>query len=364
MARRDFGTLFDVLADDGYTIVGPMVGDGAVTLGELTSIDDLPVGWTDVQDAGSYRLEARDDAALFGFSVGPDSPKRYLFPPRSVLVEVERRNGELLFTGPEAASTRTALVGVRACDLAAIAVLDEVFLGSGVVDRTYDSARSELLVVAVNCVMAGGTCFCASMGTGPECTSGYDLVVTEIIDEEGHRFVVEAGSDDGEALLARLPGTTASTADMEAVAAILSSTATAMGRVMTADGLRDVLTTNPEHPRWEAVAQRCLACANCTMVCPTCFCSATEDEMALDGTAATRSRRWDSCFTLDFTALHGSYVRSSTRSRYRQWMTHKLATWHDQFGSSGCVGCGRCITWCPVGIDITEEVAVMQEGAP
>jgi sulfhydrogenase subunit beta (sulfur reductase) len=96
------------------------------------------------------------------------------------------------------------------------------------------------------------------------------------------------------------------------------------------------------------------------MVCPTCFCTSVEDSTDVDGDGVVRVQRWDSCFTVDYSYIHGGSVRSSDRSRYRQWMTHKLSTWFDQFGSSGCVGCGRCITWCPVGIDITEEVAAIR----
>ncbi|KAB2855001.1 MAG: sulfite reductase subunit A, partial [Bauldia sp.] len=132
------------------------------------------------------------------------------------------------------------------------------------------------------------------------------------------------------------------------------------GRAMEAAGIRELLYDNYEHRRWDEVSERCLTCGNCTMVCPTCFCTTVEDSTDLTGAEADRTRRWDSCFTIDFSYVHGGSVRASARSRYRQWMTHKLATWIDQFGTSGCVGCGRCITWCPVAIDITEEVAAIR----
>ncbi|MCK4774160.1 MAG: 4Fe-4S dicluster domain-containing protein, partial [Candidatus Krumholzibacteria bacterium] len=131
-------------------------------------------------------------------------------------------------------------------------------------------------------------------------------------------------------------------------------------RSMDTDGIRDLLCGNYEHPRWDEVSKRCLTCANCTLVCPTCFCTTVEDTTDLTGENAERWRKWDSCFTTDFSYIHGGSIRSSSTARYRHWITHKLATWFDQFGSSGCVGCGRCIAWCPVGIDITEEAAAIR----
>ncbi len=148
------------------------------------------------------------------------------------------------------------------------------------------------------------------------------------------------------------------------------STAAQMGRTLDVTDIRDLLYRNSEHPRWDEVADRCLTCGNCTMVCPTCFCASVDDVTDLAGEEASRERRWESCFTLEHSYVHGGSVRRSGKARYRQWMTHKLASWIDQFGTSGCVGCGRCITWCPVAIDITEEAAAIRatdlgaDGAP
>jgi ferredoxin len=198
------------------------------------------------------------------------------------------------------------------------------------------------------------------MGTGPALPEGgYDLGLVEVLAGE-HRLVVSVASSLGEELLAELPTRPASDADLAAAAATGDAARAAMGRQLDTGGVRDLLVHNPEHPCWDHVAARCLACGNCTLVCPTCFCTTTEDRTSLDGTSDERWRRWDSCFSLDFSYAAGGAVRSSVRSRYRQWLTHKLATWWDQFGESGCVGCGRCIVWCPVGIDLTEEVAAIR----
>jgi Fe-S-cluster-containing hydrogenase component 2 len=141
---------------------------------------------------------------------------------------------------------------------------------------------------------------------------------------------------------------------------VVERTASRMGRSLQTEGIKALLQNNPNHPRWADAAKRCLSCGNCTMVCPTCFCTTVDDHSDLTGASATRVRKWDSCFTLDFSYIHGGAVRQSGSARYRQWMTHKLASWYDQFGTSGCVGCGRCITWCPTGIDITAEAAAMR----
>lgn len=360
LAREDLRTLLRSLEAAGYTVVGPTVSQGAIVYDRIREVEDLPVGWTDEQSPGTYRLRRRADEALFGHALAQRSWKGQFYPQRSTLFSVTEVEGSWRLVPAEIAHTRHALVGVRACELAAIGIQDRVFLGPEHPDRIYASARSETFIVGVNCGVAGGSCFCASMGTGPKCGPGYDVVVTEILDADRHHFVLQAGSEKGEAILGQLPLRPVTDRDLADVDEVLERTVSGMKRSMDTTDIRSLLLENPEHPRWDRVAERCLACANCTLVCPTCFCSTVEDSVTLDGEQATRSRRWDSCFTFDFSALHGTPVRRSTRSRYRQWMTHKLASWYDQFGSSGCVGCGRCITWCPVGIDITEEVAAIR----
>ena len=349
--------LLAALSGDGYRLIGPTVRDGAIVHAEIDGLESLPRGWTAVQEPGRYRLERRADDALFGYSVGPQSWKQLFFVPRLRLFKLQKtKDGFQVETEPRAPS-RLALIGARSCDLHAIEVQDRTFLKGRFADPDYAARREDVFVVAVNCTQAGGTCFCASMKTGPRATFGFDLALTEL---EGtpHRFVVEVGTQEGEALLQRLQAAPrAATPDETSLAdARVEQTARSMGRALDTTGIKELLYRNQEHPRWDQVADRCLACTNCTLACPTCFCGSVEDVSDLDGNTAERWRRWDSCFTLDHSYLHGGSVRGSVKSRYRQWLTHKVASWLDQFGTSGCVGCGRCITWCPVGIDITEEL--------
>jgi len=362
--------LLEALRARGYQLVGPTVRDGAIVYDEIASLDELPAGWTDEQDGGTYRLRRRDDGALFGYAVGPHSWKRFLFPPRTRLWRAERTaggagdGGLAVATGPPEAgreeAPRYAFLAVRACELAAIAVQDRVFLRGAFPDPTYQARRDGAFIVAVNCGSPAGTCFCVSMGTGPRAGGGFDLALTELIDGVWHEFLVEAGSPAGAEVLAALPHRPAGSRERQAAEEVVAGAAARMGRQLDTGGIKELLYENSEHPRWDEVADRCLACGNCTMVCPTCFCSTVTDTTDLAGGAAERWRHWDSCFTLDFTQLGAGSVRASTRTRYRQWLTHKLATWIDQFGTSGCVGCGRCITWCPVGIDLTEEIRAIQ----
>lgn len=361
LERSDLQQLLDALRADGYQAIGPVLRDGAIGYDAIERIDELPAGWTDRQDGGSYRLERRDDQALFGYAVGPQAWKRFLHEPRLSLWRARRDGAGFRVEAPAQEAPRYAFIGVRACELHAIAIQDRVLLGDRFPEPAYRARREGAFIVALNCSVAGGTCFCVSMNTGPRAESGFDLALTEILDRERHFFVVQAGSERGAKLLARLPRREALAEALAAADAVVARTAAAMGRELRTEGLAELLLRNLEHPRWDEVAARCLACANCTMVCPTCFCTSVEDTTDLSGQTAERVRRWDSCFTTDFSHLHGGPVRASARSRYRQWMTHKLATWVEQFGSSGCVGCGRCITWCPVGIDLTEEARAIRQ---
>jgi sulfhydrogenase subunit beta (sulfur reductase) len=345
------------LAARGYTVVGPTVQDRAIVLDEIDSAAELPAGWTDVQEGGTYRLARRDDDALFGHNAGPNSWKSFLFPSELRIWKARQSADGLTVTEDGTPPPRYAFIGVRSCDLHAIAVQDRVFLEGGYVDEDYRRRREGAFVVAVNCAQAAATCFCVSMETGPRATAGFDLALTEVLEDGDHRFVVEVGTERGAEVLAELPHREAEAAELRAAERAIENAAAGQTRAIETDGIKELLYRNREHPRWDDVADRCLTCGNCTMVCPTCFCHTVEDVTDLAGEEAERTRRWDSCFTLDHSYVHGGSVHGSPKARYRQWMTHKLATWIDQFGTSGCVGCGRCIAWCPVAIDITEEAA-------
>ncbi len=357
-------SLIEALSRRGFEVIAPTVRDGAIVNERIEAASELPAGLTDEQEAGRYRLKKRDDQALFGYANGPQSCKKYLHPADVLLWSAERHNGTFrILTNETAPRKPYAFLGVRACDLAAIAMQDRVLLGDKYRETIYKERREGAFIVVAQCTQAVATCFCASMGTGPKAQGGYDLVMTEIDVMGHHRFLVKAGSGRGAKVLAELTTDPASEEDLRQAEAAVEMAAQQQTRRIDLAGIEELLYENFDHPRWDEIAGRCLTCANCTMVCPTCFCTTVEDTSDVTGDHAQRWRRLDSCFTLSFSYIHGGSVRSSAKARYRQWITHKLASWIDQFGTSGCVGCGRCITWCPAGIDITEEARVIRETA-
>jgi sulfhydrogenase subunit beta (sulfur reductase) len=369
LERAGLDALIQHLTTLGYQVLGPVARNGAIVHETIRGVDDLPMGWHDEQAPGTYRLRHdAGDPELFGWAVGPQSWKTPFFPPREELWRAHRDHGHIVVEHQDDGKGPFAMIGARPCELAGLEVLDRVLAASAHADERYRARRRDTFVVAVECGSPAGTCFCTSMSTGPAASTGFDLALTELPDghrgmtstpRKGHRFLLRSGSDRGAGVLEAIPHHLAASDDLSDQDAVLETARSAIGRRLETEDLPELLARNLEHPRWTEVAGRCLSCGNCTMVCPTCFCSDVRDITDLSG-EVTRRRTWSSCFDLEHSYLHGGSVRTSIASRYRQWATHKLSTWHDQFGTSGCVGCGRCIAWCPVGIDITEEVGAIR----
>jgi sulfhydrogenase subunit beta (sulfur reductase) len=351
--------LFDVLRRLNYSLIGPTVHEGAIVYDNVSAVEDLPIGWTDEQDRGTYRLKRKSDERVFGYTLSPQSWKRFLFPPVLRLWQANSSAKSIEAVREESPNKKYAFIGVRPCEIHAITIQDRVFLKGQYSDPEYGLRRENDFIVAVSCSYAGANCFCKSMQTGPKATLGYDLALTEVLGSGSHYFIVDVGSEKGDSALESISHRAASEAESNAADQVSESFL--MRKVLDTSGIKELLYRNYENPRWAEVADRCLTCGNCTLVCPTCFCNTVYDVTSLSGDRAERHRKWDSCFTVDFSYIHGGSIRPSPRSRYRQWMVHKLGTWIDQFETSGCVGCGRCITWCPVGIDITEEARAIRE---
>ncbi|CUS92256.1 4Fe-4S dicluster domain-containing protein [Candidatus Kryptobacter tengchongensis] len=360
LAPQDLNRIFEQFKTGGYKIVGPTIRDNAIVYDEIQDVKDLPVGLTDEQKPGSYRLKRRGDNALFGYVVGPQSWKKFLFPPLLTIWEAKRSNGKFELIEPNFEGQKFVFVGVRACEISAILIQDKIFGGGQYKDPNYLKIRENVFLIAVNCNEPGDNCFCLSTGTGPRVLTGYDIVLTEVVSDEEHYLLARAGTEEGKEMLEMLGFAEATKEEIEKADKVSSDAIKKFKKEVDLEGIVELLQSNYENPLWDKVSEKCLTCANCTMVCPTCFCNTIEDVTDLSGQNVKRIRRWDSCFTLEFSYIHGGSLRYSTMSRYRQWMVHKLSTWKNQFGMLGCVGCGRCITWCPVGIDIVENVKIFK----
>ena len=351
--------LICTLQQAGFSCVGPQVREGTIVYDVLSHADQLPWGIRDHQEPGGYRLENIAEHQAFAFSNGAQDIKPILFKAQETVFKVERNNeGKLIFQSHHPEEKPVAIIGARACDLAAMRIQDKVFIEGEKIDIRYKQRREDLFVIAVNCIYASQNCFCVSAGTGPEVKHSFDVLMTEIKDG----FVVKIGSERGKNILTHLNLQDSVSLQCDIARENVAKAADMQTKripMNNSHGLRDLLFSNLDHPRWQEVADRCLSCGNCTSVCPTCFCHSEVERPSLDGTSSEHQKEWDSCFTEGHSYLGGKPVRDDTKTRYRQWLTHKVGSWFDQYDTSGCVGCGRCVTWCPVGIDLTEELAAI-----
>jgi len=358
--RHQLDELLQSLSEEGYNIVGPKVEHHAIVYKKITRSEQLPQGIENQQSPGEYTLTKTESQRYFSWANGPQAIKPYTFKAEEKLWSVSKNNsGSLNFQNEVPKSEKIAFIGVRACDLAALHIHDLHFLKSDYLDSYYQERRKNLLLVAVNCSHPADTCFCVSTGDGPSATQGYDLVLTEL--DSG--YLIKSGSDQGETILSTLKLSNATSEQLNQAQMEHQNAINVQKKGLPKANIAAVLENAVSHPHWEDIANRCLACGNCTAVCPTCFCHSEHDEAALDGSSSTHIRQWDSCFNQDHSYIHGIVIRAENKNRYRQWLTHKFSSWIKQYDLSGCVGCGRCISWCPVGIDVRDELEVFSESS-
>ena len=354
--------LIDALVARGYKVIGPVVREGAVVLAPLEDAKRIPWGVLDVQAPGKYTLEAGNPQRAFGWVNGPSSLKPFLFKQQETLWQATVGADGRVGFGSVVEAHPQAVIGVRPCDIAAMRVQDRVFLEGEHVDIRYKARRDSLFTVVVNCTRAADTCFCTSQGVSTRAEQGYDLAMTEV----GGGFVIEAGSETGAEVLQALSLDDALPAQLTAADAGIREAATTQKRsAPSAERCAQVLSVARDHPQWDRVAEQCEGCGNCTKLCPTCICHKQMYLPSLDGEGGEQVREWDSCHSETHGYVSGKNLRQARRERYRMRVTHKFTNMEHQFGLPGCVGCGRCISWCTKGIDVTENLAIIVgEGEP
>ncbi len=302
LPRERLDAFLAALAADGRRVVGPVVRDGAIVMADVESADALPIGLTIVSTPGRVSLKALADGPgqrrAFQYAVSGDGIKRSTFPSRvdALSTEIEPDGTVRVRIQAPLDDPPVAILGARACDLAGLAVHDQVLAGGPVVDPDYAARRAGLLVVAVECAVATSTCFCTAVGTGPEVSTGADLILNELDDG----YVVRAPTSAGEQIIASLALEPAHPTATAAATAEVAATRASMQADAIPAHARDVLLANLTHPRWDEIAERCVSCANCTLVCPTCFCTGVSITSDMEGRASTSARMWDSCFTDGF----------------------------------------------------------------
>lgn len=329
VAKGEFTDWLDSLKGV-FRLIGPVGEDGLASFSEAPSSASFSMGYKSTMLPPGKLFIYKPVLDLFRFeSVSKGAPK-------------------VIETLPVA--EKQVIVGIHPCDTHAITYLDRVFLGQWE-DPYYSKIRENTLIISLNCSFVSENCFCRSMGTGPffKAESGTDIVLTDFED----RWLIEIKSPRAGELF-KAAGIGASEEDIARKSEMEKTLIEGFKKSVETKGLETLLREGAAHPLWERISEeRCLSCSNCVMVCPTCFCYDVSEETGIDLKDSTRLRRWDSCQDMAFSEVHGGNFRQRRAGRLRQFVTHKLGHAR-QFGSALTVGCGRCITWCPTGIDLVE----------
>jgi ferredoxin len=341
----------------GYTVVGPSLSEGVVRLREIDDAGDLAAGILDEHAPGRYTV-ASGSRLMFASVNGPDSPKKFLHPAEVEIQRLAEADRGFKEVSRFHSQKKYAFVGIRPCDLKGVEVMDRTMMAPGFEDPVYSSFRKDSVFVVVNCTRSGSNCFCTTMGTGPEAESGYDVAITELPD----KLILDV-PEKSIGLLRGVDATPASEDDVREGREAVARARDQMNRRFERENLSAKMGEGMDSSVWGQAAERCLACGNCSLVCPTCFCNSLQDREDLAEGTVSRVRVWDSCLSKEFTYSAGGNPRQQKLARYRQFVMHKFAYWPEQFGPYGCVGCGRCVTWCPVGIDITATVSGVLKGS-
>jgi ferredoxin len=305
-------------------------------------------------DRFRYAVPAEGKAFSLDFDRPLVPPKSAVFPQTETLYRFQLGKTELAAPQP---GEELILLGVRPCDARAIKLVEKLFRWD--VDDPYYLRRRELTtVVGLACLEPGLNCFCPSLGGGPASTEGLDLLMVDL----GDSYYLEPLTDKGRSLMDLASGLLEEAGEegLQKKEEAVRRAEEKIRRTVDTDGVPEILPDLWEHPLWQKTAAGCLGCGTCTYLCPTCHCFDIQDE--IEGFEARRCRMWDSCMFEEYT-LHtsGHNPRPTRRERTRNRINHKYSYFVRKFNVIACVGCGRCVNYCPVNIDLIETLREVKE---
>ena len=305
-----------------------------------------------VEDNVLFKVLEKGEEPLTVYANTKNAPKNVFFPRTEVMMRYTRTTKGVELKSEDVDARDAVLFGVRPCDARSFALLDMLFDQEKYKDPYYIEKRAKTAVVTLACSHPPYTsCFCTSVGGHPVDKTGSDVLLTDL----GDQYLAEFLTAKGENLVKYFGDAKADGAAEQKKEAIVAQAGGEIKSKIPAKEIKPILDVNFEHPFWNTIYQKCLACGTCTYLCPTCHCFDISDEMKYDD--GRRLRNWDSCMFALFTKeTSGHNPRQSQKERWRQRTMHKFKYYVDNFDAIACVGCGRCVMYCPVNIDIRKIV--------
>lgn len=314
-----------------YDVVAPVEREGG------------PAAWKDIDGKEDININHNEMVM---------AAKEYLLPPYDVLFRYSGKKGEEKVESPQPSEKPRLMIGLKLCDVRAISVLDSVYLDGRFRDPYYAAKRDNLALVATVCDDPRWSCFCTSVGDLNEWTKGLDVLLTDLGDKVYAAPLTEKGQKLTEGALFKAASDDDTKKKSEVWEKLLALPKRSFAGANTAEKV------SWEHPIWKDMAERCIGCGICSYMCPTCSCFDIQDE--IKGDIIERYRCRDTCQSSDFTMMgHGHNPRPEKTMRTRQRVMHKFKYQIEQFKTTGCTGCGRCVESCPVNIDLREVVEIV-----
>ena len=309
------------------------------------------------EGVSAYKKIDQPEEVDLSHSNSQKAAKEVFFPQSEVMLQCEKTEKLNRVTSVEEVRRERILLGARPCDLQAISILDPVFMGKEYTDVYYLKKRETTLIIGFACDQPRSTCFCSSVGGGPFIRTGSDLFFIDL----GDAYLIEFITKKGGALRDNRLLKEADAKDLSLAHGIEKKAREKLNSYLPVEGIEKSLDRIMEGPFWDRIHEKCIGCGVCTFLCPTCHCFDIADEAV--NNKGRRVRNWDSClFPLYSLETSGHNPRPTGRERTRQRLMHKFNYYPKNFGRIACVGCGRCIAYCPVNFDIREAIEEIKKG--